>query len=227
MNVGLRLLGSALRGGAATTGRLRRGAGACRGIHRGRRSGRERRRGVPRAPGPARAGAAVRRRRPHSRPRRARRWPARASVTIRAPKRSFTHCSTKRFGATNLSPSPSFRQESGCIHVSELLGRQLALEGREAGGPRVGLGSGGHGAGGGRRLEVGGWSVQGALLRQAGRTTGMKARGLWIVVACAPVIHSARAMVRGVGAGGVRAVGKRGSDRSHPRGRADDRQRPP
>ena len=41
---------------------------------------------------------------------------------MRGPKRSRTHCSTKRLGAVSVSPPPSWRQASGCIQVTNCWG---------------------------------------------------------------------------------------------------------
>ena len=60
-----------------------------------------------------------------------------ATVEMRAPKRSFTHCRTNRFGASRRSVAASPPQESGAIHVTNCCGvnswRNAARQASQAG----------------------------------------------------------------------------------------------
>ena len=58
-----------------------------------------------------------------------------ASASMRAPKRSFTHCSTKRLGAVRRRRVGLVAQAERADPGDELLGRQLAREGVETGCP--------------------------------------------------------------------------------------------
>ena len=68
----------------------------------------------------------------------------RASVSMRPPKRSFTHCSTNRLGAIRRSRPGLVGAGQRTDPGGELLGRELPLEREQAGGPRRGLRYGMH-----------------------------------------------------------------------------------